>query len=817
MFLLNLALLLGLCVFGREQSGNEVWLFAICGVALNQAILVAIWTGLGPEPAIVRIPSGILLVSTQAALMAIPFLKPLVEVASLEFGPPKSEMLTASGAVAFSFLMAILLFSLVRAINWRLTRGTTRRPRYSAGATLLVLIATIAALIGLFRDRIAWEVIGATWLAEIQTQDILIVLWAGACVGFLHWLLVVFFLWLALSRFTAQRLYARSWRWLLAILAVVAIGCHAVHQLDAIEKAPEIALSTFDILTLCVGVFFLAYGPTLLSLLILGAAGWRLAPPLDSDEPAESPSHSYPLGIHVAALAAAAAAATALIWTETLDTAYVHMTATSISSDERDRFTELHFSEVSDVTIARIPKSTPLRSLSFDSGRVSADAFARVRNWTDMTRLELDNVQLEPAALRAIADLHSLSDLSLGDAFGDAHLKELPPLATLESLVLFESQTTGAGLSELPKHPILKLVHLGNTGVDDTDLRQMPAMPQLETLVLFGTKITDAGLPELAKLPSLKYLHLSNTRITDKGLETVARLPNLEQLLISETRVTDEGLARLKGLGLKHLSVSGMNDARFEHYLAALEPQESLELTFWWNVGDAGLAHIGEQTVTLKLSSPNFTDGAMPHIAKLKKLRWLELSSSQVTSQGLAHLAALQQLRHLDLSHTAIDAEGLAHISKLKKLQTLHLSGTKITGEGLAHISKLAKLQSLHLIGTKLASEGLRHIEKLTELQYLNLWSTSIDDDGMVHLAKLRQLRHLDLSDTSIGDDGLRHLAGLKQLRRLKLFGSKATGQGVAHLRDPKTEIEIWIEWDKVSHDQRAELKRLPNLIISYY
>ncbi|MDP7016251.1 MAG: hypothetical protein QGG36_10650, partial [Pirellulaceae bacterium] len=776
LFVVHMALVLGLCVLGRAQDGATVTLHALDALVLNQAILIAIWVGLGPEPIIARIFSGVLLLIIQCVLAAIPSLGPIV----LQLVRGRSDLTVAfalfpMGLAASGFMAAFALFLVVRRFGWRFTFASNPPPRYSAGGVLFVLIAIIASLFGLFRDRFAWRELGELMPPDFQLQPVLTVMWQGALLGAIHWLVIIVVLWLALSRFTAQWLYARSWSWLLVVLAIVAIACATAHrQLDALDKAP-VALSTLDSLALFVGRCFLTYSPTLVSLLIIGAAGWRLWPASDDDAPAESPSRSYPLGIHIAALAAVIVSAAALIWTETLDTAYVRMTASDIESDSQERFTQLSFRNANDLMIARIPKSAPLESLELSYGRVSAEALSRLRKWPSVEAFALDNVEFEPRAGVALAHLPTLSRLTLaGKTIKDEHLREMPTLEQVESLVLHDSGITAAGIAELHKFPSLKVLHLGDTDTNDAGLQQLPKLPQLDALFLSGTEITDSGVQELKRFPSLRWLVLSSTRIGDEALKSIARLPNLERLSILHTRVTPQGLAHLKGMQLEQLDVAhGWGDVGLKHFFAAVEPQEVVDLYFWRETTDAGLAHLDDCTVTLVLSSTNFTDAGMPHLARLQNLKRLYLYGTRITDQGLRELASLTQLRELNLSQTSISDDGLQYISSFTNLQTLSLGDTKITGTGLGGIVALEQLEHLNLSGTTIEDEALIHVAKLPGLTALWLTNTRIGDDGLAHLATAPQLGYLQLAGTKIGDDGLRHLAKIPHLAGLDVSNTK--------------------------------------------
>ena len=93
-----------------------------------------------------------------------------------------------------------------------------------------------------------------------------------------------------------------------------------------------------------------------------------------------------------------------------------------------------------------------------------------------------------------------------------------------DSLVLYGSQVTDAGLANLER------------------------LVQVERLTLFDTPVTDAGLDHLKGLTRLKTLELARTEITGAGLDHLKGLSHLELLRLRGSKITDAGLAHLRGL-----------------------------------------------------------------------------------------------------------------------------------------------------------------------------------------------------------------------------------------------------------------------------
>lgn len=94
----------------------------------------------------------------------------------------------------------------------------------------------------------------------------------------------------------------------------------------------------------------------------------------------------------------------------------------------------------------------------------------------------------------------------------------------------------------------LKLLHLGESAIDDAGLAHLAGLSRLESLALRDTRITDAGIAHLRYLKALTHLDVSGTRITDAALPAFAGYPDLLCLWLNETEVTDRVLAQLSGL-----------------------------------------------------------------------------------------------------------------------------------------------------------------------------------------------------------------------------------------------------------------------------
>ena len=207
-------------------------------------------------------------------------------------------------------------------------------------------------------------------------------------------------------------------------------------------------------------------------------------------------------------------------------------------------------------------------------------------------------------------------------------------------------------------------VDFGNLNITNADLQHLRRL-NAQSVNLFGSKITDAGLEYLKGMTKLKYLDLNSTQVTDAGLEHLKGLTKLEHLDLGGTRVTGAGLKHLKGLTeLQHLYLTStkVTDAGLEH-LNGLAKLKFLDLN-GTQVTDAGLEHLKGLTKLecLYLSSTNISDAGLEHLTGLTNLQSLGLEVTDITDAGLVHLKGLTQLEELYLVITKVTDEGVVKL-----------------------------------------------------------------------------------------------------------------------------------------------------------
>jgi hypothetical protein len=124
----------------------------------------------------------------------------------------------------------------------------------------------------------------------------------------------------------------------------------------------------------------------------------------------------------------------------------------------------------------------------------------------------------------------------------------------------------------------------------------------------------------------------------DADIALVRPFPRLAQVtIVAEQDVTDAGVERLKGLGVKRLSVF----------------------------------------------SEELTDRALEHIATMPDLETLQIRGSKFSGAEIAHLKKLPNLRVVRLHHSGLTDADLKHFAGFPALTELRVGSEKVTDAGL--------------------------------------------------------------------------------------------------------------------------------------
>lgn len=144
----------------------------------------------------------------------------------------------------------------------------------------------------------------------------------------------------------------------------------------------------------------------------------------------------------------------------------------------------------------------------------------------------------------------------------------------------------------------------------------------------------------------------------------------------------------------------------------------------------------------------------------------IDLAKTAVTDADLVLLDAFPELVELDLRLTKVTDEGIPHVARLKKLRFLNLFRTPLTDRGLQQLSGLTELETLLIGGTKITSEGLAALRPLSHIHKISVFDTGIDDAAVEHLKTMSSLRILLIGRSKITESGSAALtAAIPELR----------------------------------------------------
>jgi hypothetical protein len=201
------------------------------------------------------------------------------------------------------------------------------------------------------------------------------------------------------------------------------------------------------------------------------------------------------------------------------------------------------------------------------------------------------------------------------------------------------------------------------------------------------------------QFPHLRQLLLSGGWMDHDALARLRSPREMENMSIANFSVTDDDLKVVGSMtNLRTLEITGSN------YPIATCP-----------ITDAGIAALDNLTEleALILTKSQITDDAAPHLAKHRKLAFLQLPGNRLTDKSTPWLGQLTEMFHLSIMEAEIGDAGFGNLPNLTKIEHLSADGTKITDEGLVHLAHLTSLKSLSVRRTKVTPEGVAKFKTL--------------------------------------------------------------------------------------------------------
>ncbi|TWT38657.1 leucine-rich repeat domain-containing protein [Blastopirellula retiformator] len=154
--------------------------------------------------------------------------------------------------------------------------------------------------------------------------------------------------------------------------------------------------------------------------------------------------------------------------------------------------------------------------------------------WPVLQILTLIGVDLSATAIEEIAAIPNLKYLSLSRC--DVPPRSLDALAQIKTL-------TNLSLEE--------------SGVDEALMQKLASLSNLEVLQLEGAEITDQAMLHIAQIDQIKHLSLRETNVGDAGIALLENHPHLESVRISGGPATKRSLASLATI--KNISLMKSN------------------------------------------------------------------------------------------------------------------------------------------------------------------------------------------------------------------------------------------------------------------
>ena len=423
------------------------------------------------------------------------------------------------------------------------------------------------------------------------------------------------------------------------------------------------------------------------------------------------------------------------------------------------------------------------------------DLEALVQNMTYLRELHLDNVNISSSLLQSLANLSSLTSLSLSWCYLQG---EFP-----SDIFLFP-KIQAIDLSYNPK-----LVGF---------LPKFQSRSSLKELRLFGTNIFGELPSSISNLKSLNYLDLGSSNFSGAIPPSIGNLSQLIHLSLSYNNFHGQlpsTLGNLKSLNYLNLDSSNFSGA-FPPFIGNLSQLTYLSLSY--NNFHGQLPSTLENLKFLKyldLDSSNFSGEIPTFIGNLSQLTYLSLSYNNFHGQLPSTLGNLAKLTSLELDNILYSQEVPSFLGNLTQLEFLSLSENNFSCGFPIWLTNNTKLHSIHFMGSQLKGPIPSEICRLPNLSYLDLSYNSLtktipsalfttpslstlnlDYNQLTGPLKFQNISTSPLKVLSLGENKSnesipRSIANFSKLQELNLFSVNLKG---------KVELDIFFELKKLQY-----------------
>ncbi|MBT4865177.1 MAG: protein kinase, partial [Planctomycetaceae bacterium] len=188
----------------------------------------------------------------------------------------------------------------------------------------------------------------------------------------------------------------------------------------------------------------------------------------------------------------------------------------------------------------------------------------------------------------------------------------------------------------------LKKLSFEESQIGNAELKQVAQVSSLDSLDLRASRVTSAGLVELKGLPNLKSLILDGDQLSDGGLDALSQLPQFAHLISDGPcgNVADWSLiSELKKIETLSLTNANLDDSAAAA-IASLVGIRELDLSGNRKISDAGIAQLKalSSLQVLSLRGTGLSDASIPVLISMKSLKGLNTSSTRFSFTGVSSI-----------------------------------------------------------------------------------------------------------------------------------------------------------------------------------
>ncbi|XP_030959377.1 receptor-like protein 35 [Quercus lobata] len=383
------------------------------------------------------------------------------------------------------------------------------------------------------------------------------------------------------------------------------------------------------------------------------------------------------------------------------------------------------------------------------------DLEALVQNMTCLRELHLEDVNISSSLPQSLANLSSLTSLSLSSCYLQGEFpSDIFLFPKIQAIDLSYNPKLVGFLPKFQYRSSLKKLCLFDTIIFGELPSSISNLKSLNHLDLGFSNFSGAIPPSIGNLSQLTYLSLSYNNFHGQLPSTLENLKSLKYLNLGSSNFSGAippfigNLSQLTYLSLSYNNFHGQLPSTLGN-LAKLTALKLNNILYSQEV-PSFLGNL-TQLEFLSLSQNNFSCGFPIWLTNNTKLRSIDFSGSQLKGPIPSEICRLPNLSVLDLSYNSLTKTIPSALFTTPSLSILHLDYNQLTGPLKFQNISTSPLKVLSLGENKLNESIPRSIANFTKLQELDLFSVNLK--GKVELDiffELKELRDLDLSGNKV-------------------------------------------------------------------